>query len=134
MTEEHRELAHSPEAREELARKITRSTLWTRIWIVCAIGFNAAVLGTLITVVFLIRYTQTEGSPSTKRLIAISEQISDCTTEGGKCAAEQAKSTGKVLIQIKAGTEDTVVRALICQERLHTTDEATLRACIKAQR
>jgi hypothetical protein len=132
MSEEEKrlDLVNNPEDRKELAKKVTRSTLWQRIFIVSALAFNAAVLGTLITLAFLIRGTQTEGSPTTKRLINISEQIADCTNEGGQCAAKQARDTGKALLQIKGDTEDTVIFAFVCQERLHTQDPALLRECV----
>lgn len=127
---EEPELATNPEARKDLERKVARSTLWQRIFIVSALAFNAAVLGTLITLAFLIRSTQTEGSPTTKRLVNISEQIADCTNEGGECAAKQARDTGKALLKIRGDTEDTVIFAFVCQERLHTEDPAELRACV----
>lgn len=131
----HPSMQHlDPELREEILIKNQRAEFWRRLAIVMALFFNAAVLGTLIALVILIRATQTEGSPTTKRLIGITRQIESCTTEGGACAARQAKSTGKALAVIDARTIDTVALALACQERLHTDAPDEIKRCIKAGR
>lgn len=66
-----------------------------------------------------IRNTQTEGSPTQKRLIDIAEQIQSCTTEGGECNKRQqeetAKAVAKIIVGNSSATRVIISAALSCQ-------------------
>lgn len=116
-----------------LERAQVRGELLKRVLIVLTFLLVMVILSGMLYMIVLIRGTQTEGSPTQKRLLHISQRIDDCTSETGDCAARNAAKTGKAIQGIDENTQRAVVAALVCQERLHTTDKAVLAKCLREQ-
>lgn len=98
------------------------------------VGIMAIVLASIF-VLLSIRYTQTEGSPLTKRIVALSEDIKSCTSPEGECAKRNQQQTAKVIADLIAGnsaaTKAIISAALSCQADGFTEQPAILRCVIE---
>lgn len=94
------------------------------------VGVMAVVLIQLYTIL-AIRNTQQEGSPTTKRLIAIAEQIDSCTNPEGDCYKRGQEQTAKAIVGINKGTLLVIVAALSCSADGITDQEQLARCTIE---
>lgn len=119
-----------------LQRRVGRAELIKRALIVF-IAFAVSCLFVLLVVVIVgqgktieeIRATQQDGSPSSRRLISLSNLIADCVTPGGHCYTDGQRRTAGVVGSISDMTAITIA----CGDRAGEQTVAQIRACVTEQ-
>jgi len=119
-----------------LAGRVARAERIKRILIVfiavvvtVALGLLGVVVAKQSQTIDEIRATQQDGSPSSKRIITLTERIVDCTTPGRPCYDDAQKRTAGAVGSIN---EITAI-AVACGDQVGAQTIAQIRACVAAQ-
>jgi len=120
----------------ELEHRVGRAELWKRrliVFIAVAVTCLFILLSYVIArqgqTIEEIRATQQDGSPSSRRLITLSNLIADCVTPGRPCYDDGQKRTANAVGSINEITAITVA----CGDLPGEQTVAQIRACVTKQ-
>ena len=89
---------------EAQARRATRASFWTRLFLVMVSLLLVAAIVTIVVLLATIRGTQLDGTPTGKKLVASADRILDCTEPGdgkkkpaGDCYRRSQRQTADIL-------------------------------------
>jgi len=118
----------------ELARKVARAELSKRALFVLIGIVGGAIVLTQIFLLFAIRGTQNEGTPTGRRIVALSQTtvdlqrtINDCVNPEGKCYQRSRDNQADVVATLNLGA----LYAVYCVDRNPQADIEDIQRCVK---
>lgn len=111
----------------DLRRRVARAELSRRAFIVGLVFVTACVVGALLALTVAIRQTQTDGTPTGRRIVALQETITDCVTPTGECYKRAQKRTGDAIATLNLAT----LYAVYCVDRNPHADIPSIQACVR---
>lgn len=120
---------HNP----ELARKVARAELSKRAFVLILALFVFSFSGVMAWGVYEIRKTQTEGTPTGKRIVALAETtkttqdtLLDCVQPTGECYKRSRQNQADIVATLNLGA----VYAVYCVDRNPQAEIAEIQACV----
>lgn len=110
-----------------LERAVARRELLRRLILLSLLIFAASVGLGLLGLSLQIRQTQTDGTPTGKRIVALQETINDCVNPKGECFKRGQARTADAIATLNLGA----LYAVYCVDHNPSAEIAKIQACVR---
>ena len=112
----------------DLQRKVARAELSRRAFWLSLGLFIATFFGGLGWTVYEVRQTQTEGTPTGRRIVALQTTIEDCVNPAGECYKRSRANQESIVQTLNLGA----VYAVFCVQRNPDAELPGIKDCVRA--